>query len=509
MFTSRKKKWNLRWFGGATAFLLAICLTGTPAMGDQDKPTDRSISDQVEHELMFDQGVISPKISVNTSQGIVTLKGTVNNILAKERAARLAETVRGVRSVVNRISVSPVITRADDEVESNIESAWLTDPATESYEIKAVVNDGMATLTGTVQSYQEKELAATVAKGVSGVRDVKNVIRIVYETERSGLEIKNEIEQALKWNLHVDHGHLVNVEVDDGQVTLSASVGSAAEKNRIRNTAWVAGVHDVDVTGITVRDWLETDSRRNEQFPDVADSEIRNAIRDALLYDPRVNMFNVDVDVTTGRAILRGTVGNLKARRAAIQDARNTYGVWHVYDRLKVRSENKPSDAEIRQRIEAAFARDAFVESYEVRVAVNEGIVDLYGTVNTYFEKSQADDVASRINGVLFVDNNLVVSELDVPYVYDPYVDSYSPYDFNWYQYEPQQTGASDTEIKDDITDEMWWSPFVDADEVTVVVNNGVATLTGEVDSWYERQSALENAIEGGATRVINNLKVN
>gem|GEM_PF-2241479 len=33
-------------------------------------------------------------------------------------------------------------------------------------------------------------------------------------------------------------------------------------------------------------------------------------------------------------------------------------------------------------------------------------------------------------------------------------------------------------------------------------------TLTGEVDSWKERLRAYENAIEGGATRVVNKLKI-
>ena len=41
-----------------------------------------------------------------------------------------------------------------------------------------------------------------------------------------------------------------------------------------------------------------------------------------------------------------------------------------------------------------------------------------------------------------------------------------------------------------------------------VRVDNGIATLTGTVDSRHERESAEENAFEGGAVRVINRLAV-
>jgi osmotically-inducible protein OsmY len=86
---------------------------------------------------------------------------------------------------------------------------------------------------------------------------------------------------------------------------------------------------------------------------------------------------------------------------------------------------------------------------------------------------------------------------------WDPYY-TYSPYYYDW----TRLPLISDLEIKDDIQDELFWSPFADADEVKVSVDNGVATLTGTVDSWNEFFSAAENAREGGATSVINKLKV-
>lgn len=492
----------------------AVCLCGTtaasePVPKEEKEMDDQAVTDHIEDELLFDQGVLLSRIDVETSNGVVTLTGEVNNLLAKQRAARIAETVRGVRAVVNRIQVSPTIQHPDSRIEKNIESAWLSDPATDSYEIQAEVDRGTAMLTGTVQSWQEKKLAEIVAAGVSGVREIDSRIMVDYKQDRPDTEIRNEIEQALKWNVYVRFGSTADVQVKDGRVTLTASAGSVAEKNRMAEAAWVAGVKDVDVTGVSIRSWLNDDQQRTEQYPDVTDSQMKKAIEDALLYDPRVNMFNVKSDVSGGQATLRGTVSSLKAKRAAAQDAQNTYGIWSVRNRLKVRSDQTENEAEIRDRIITALARDPFVERYEVKVVVDRGIVDLYGTVDTFYQKSRAEDLASRVEGVAVVDNNLIVSDLDNPFVYDPYIDPYYPHAAAPYRYEPNGTDVTDSEIRQEIRDELWWSPFVDSEQVTVSVDDGVATLKGEVDSWHERQSAYENAFEGGAVRVINKLEVN
>jgi osmotically-inducible protein OsmY len=65
------------------------------------------------------------------------------------------------------------------------------------------------------------------------------------------------------------------------------------------------------------------------------EDEVRDAINAALLHDPRVMSFNVDADVLGGTVTLRGEVDNLRAKRAAEQDAEDILGVSTVYNRLK------------------------------------------------------------------------------------------------------------------------------------------------------------------------------
>jgi osmotically-inducible protein OsmY len=205
---------------------------------------------------------------------------------------------------------------------------------------------------------------------------------------------------------------------------------------------------------------------------------------------------------------LRGTADNLKAKRAAAQDARNTVGVLNVKNRLKVRPGLDRSDAEIAESIRKALARNPYVEDYEITVEVDNNVASLYGTVDSYFEKGEADDVASQTKGVMDVENHLTVDYVDEPLVYNPYLDDDYLYDYDWYDYKPYNSYVVDRAIKDEIEDELWWSPFVDSDDVNVSVDNGVARLTGTVDSYSEMDAAVENAFEGGAVWVDNDLKV-
>lgn len=440
---------------------------------------DEEITDAVYMELLLDKGVASHLIDIETKEGIVTLSGTVDNILAKERAERITETIVGVRSIINLIRVDP-IERKDKEVKEDIERALLLDPATDSYELEVNVDDGKVILTGSVESWAEKQLAEYVAKGVKGVKEVENNIDINYEGDRIYSEIKAEVERQLEINPLVDAG-LIDVKVEDGTVFLSGIVGSVMEKTRAYNDAWVAGVEDVNDSGLEVEYWAKDEDKR-EIMPIKTDQEVEKAVKDTFLYDPRVFSFDVNVDADNGLVTLTGEVDNLKAKKAAAQDARNTTGVWSVDNRIIVRPMTPPSDEEIEGNVKDALLWNPVVERFELTVFVRNKKVYLYGRVDSAYEKIAAEDAVSRINGVVAVENNIDVVD--------------------------ERTWKSDAEIKTDIEQQFTWSIFVDAEDIDVSVDNGIATLEGEVDSITELDAALKDAFDGGARRVVNRLSI-
>jgi osmotically-inducible protein OsmY len=275
--------------------MIALMLLGSaamPATAAIPPLTDISITDAVENELLMDRAVASHLIDVTTIDGIVTLGGSVDNILAKEWTERIAGLVKGVRAVVNKIEVDPPILRSDWEIREDVDNALLADPATDSYEITVKVKDNVVTLSGTVESWQEKNLCETVAKGVKGVKDVISRITISWPKKRPDYEIKAEVEKALEWDPFVDHA-LIDVSVKGGDVKLTGIVGSAAEKRHALLDAYVYGVESVDNSGLNVERWARDKDLRGQKYADKTDKEIEDAVKDALFYDPRVSSFKI------------------------------------------------------------------------------------------------------------------------------------------------------------------------------------------------------------------------
>jgi len=463
-------------------FVALCCLAiSAPVHAKQTQISDKSINGAVESEFWSDKAVDANLIDIKTRQGVVTLTGTVNNILARERAERISETIVGVRAVVNRIKVKPGVSRSDAELAKAVNDALLNDPAADSYEITPKAKNGVVTLTGTVDSWQERRLCATAAKGVKGVTEVKSNITVQYKTERSDLEIKREIEARLENDVRVDD-NLIKVEVNNSKVILSGTVGSLAEKSRATNDAYVGGVSSVDSVTLKIEWWARDKMRRKNAYITRSDDQIKKAVKDAFMYDPRVYSFNTDVDVDNAMVTLSGVVNNFKAKKAAEQDARNVIGVWRVKNHLKVRPVNIPSNDVLEKRVAKALLGNLWLDRFDIDIDAMAGCVHLSGDVMTLFEKKLAERVAEGVKGVTNVINNI------------RYADSW--------------TWKSDQEIRQDVKNELFWSPYVEEDQVSVTVFNGVVTLTGNVETLSERKAAEDNAYEGGAKNVINNLNV-
>jgi hyperosmotically inducible periplasmic protein len=68
---------------------------------------DAAITTKVKTALLAEPGLRSLKIDVDTTDAVVTLDGTVESSELKERAMQVAQTVGGVRSVVDHLVVKP------------------------------------------------------------------------------------------------------------------------------------------------------------------------------------------------------------------------------------------------------------------------------------------------------------------------------------------------------------------------------------------------------------------
>ncbi len=55
---------------------------------------------------------------------------------------------------------------------------------------------------------------------------------------------------------------------------------------------------------------------------------------------------------------------------------------------------------------------------------------------------------------------------------------------------------------------QLYWSPFVNSEDVAVTIKDGTAILSGTVSSINESRAARRSALRAGAVRVLNRLVV-
>ncbi len=201
-----------------------------------------------------------------------------------------------------------------------------------------------------------------------------------------------------------------------------------------------------------------------------SDEQIKRDIIDSLYWDDRVNANDVDAEVSNGIATLRGTVPSYFVRSCAADDAWAVAGVTGVRNQLTVHyppAVALPTDDEIQSAVEDRLAFDPDIDVLDTWVQVTAGVVTLEGSVDAYWKKRHAEDIAAAVRGVTAIENRLAI----VP-----------------------TRDYTDQEIAADITAALERNVLVDPEEVNIRVSDGVVTLTGTVDGWAARRAAANSA---------------
>lgn len=88
--------------------IFALLLTIAPVMAAKDQVTDDTVYDQVRIHIANDREIGGNPIEVKVKDGAVELTGKVKTERQKVKAEKIAKKVKGVRSVVNNITISPI-----------------------------------------------------------------------------------------------------------------------------------------------------------------------------------------------------------------------------------------------------------------------------------------------------------------------------------------------------------------------------------------------------------------
>lgn len=195
------------------------------------------IKDDVEEELEWTPDVVATHIGVEVSHGIVTLSGHPASFAEKLAAEEAARRVAGVRAVVVEMDVR--LPHHDVRYDSDIASAadtllrWTVGLPEGAVDVQ--VEKGHVTLRGDVEwAYQSRKAVRGIAH-LRGVTGVTNEIRV--QNCLASADIGDAISRALKRHAEREAKH-IQVKVEEGTVTLSGKVDSAAERDAARGAAW-------------------------------------------------------------------------------------------------------------------------------------------------------------------------------------------------------------------------------------------------------------------------------
>jgi hyperosmotically inducible periplasmic protein len=203
--------------------------------------------------------------------------------------------------------------------------------------VKASVENGVITLSGTVDVYQAKEDADKKAHRVKNVIAVRNLIEVGGK-EVSDQELGQTLARKLAYD-RVGYGNVFNaikLSVQNGVVTLSGSARTPTDKDSALSlVSNYPGVKDV-VDDIDV------------QPPSPMDDEIRMQVARAVYGYPSLNKYSIDpakpirIAVSGGNVELWGVVDTQADKETAYIRANSVPGVFKVTNDLVVA--NQPSE---------------------------------------------------------------------------------------------------------------------------------------------------------------------
>jgi osmotically-inducible protein OsmY len=423
--------------------------------------------------------------------------------------------------------------------------------------IHVAVDHDLVTLTGSVNSVTAKARAERLVRGFRGPTEMNDQL-VVDAPPRPDADIARDVRQVLDFDKATRKAK-VQVEVDDGLVTLRGSNASRHERQLlVASASGVKGVKDVMLA------FASPDAPAVEE-------RVAREVNQRLADDGRLEGARVTTHVQGRSVQLSGTVGSLAQREAAVEDAR-VDGVdevqalslqvdWSAATQARAGLPySAPADSDLAAAVLRELGGDPRIGFPLPMVTATRGVVTLSGKVSDCRSRRAATNDADSVRGVLRVDVQMTVAparrESDATIqqlVERTLLDDVETPDASHLQMttsgakvtlrgnvvsqEEKLLIASDVEgipgvigVEDDlhvqgagaaadppppgalrtrVVEQMFWDARVDSSRVlTAVTPDGGVTLSGEVFSPQEERAAVADALGAGAFHVVDHLRI-
>jgi len=202
----------------------------------------------------------------------------------------------------------------------------------------------------------------------------------------------------------------INTESKNGAVTLTGTVADASHKSLAQDTvAGLPGVTSVDNQLLV----------KGDQPAEHSDTWIGVKVKSALLFHRNVSATGTTVNVTNGIVTLTGQASSVAEKELTTEYAKDVDNVKAVRNQMTIASipasqdatiGDKIDDASITAEVKSSLLSHHSTSAMHTTVSTTDGVVTLSGIAKNDAEKSLVTKLATDINGVTSVINNMTIA---------------------------------------------------------------------------------------------------
>lgn len=209
-----------------------------------------------------------------------------------------------------------------------------------------------------------------------------------------------------------------------------------------------------------------------------SNEELQKNVVDAINWEPLLQAAQIGVMAIDGLVTLTGSVNTYAKKAEAEHAAKNVDGVKTVVENIEVvfNTKDRKTDAEIASAIENAFRWHWDIPAEKVTVTVENGWVFIEGELEWNYQKEAASNAVCNLIGIRGITNNIAIA-----------------------------SSSKDRIEKKDIETAIARNGAISGSNIAVVVVDGVVTLRGTVESWYQKNEASRTAWNAPGVREVSN----
>jgi osmotically-inducible protein OsmY len=191
--------------------------------------------------------------------------------------------------------------------------------------------------------------------------------------------------------------------------------------------------------------------------------ELQSDVQNAIKWEPLLHAAEIGVTAKDGVVSLTGVVDSYAKKMEAENAAKKVIGVKALVEKIEIKFPHTftKTSLEIANEVIAALNSNWSVPKDKVTVKVEEGWVTLDGELPWNYQKEAAKSAINYLTGVKGVTNNIKI-----------------------------KSESKDAIEQEDVEEAIGRSWSVDDSDINVSVSGTTVTLTGMVNSWYQKEEA-------------------